>query len=91
MVVYTKDVEKEMFPCRMLVLLLLLPKHFLFEEAAVELVVVDVTLLQVVGHLRSQKLVVMDNHWFEAVEAVLEAVAKQLLQCHSFHLSSHLC
>ena len=62
MVVYTKDVEKEMFPCRMLVLLLLLPKHFLFEEAAVELVVVDVTLLQVVGHLRSQKLVVMDNH-----------------------------
>ena len=89
--VYTKDVEKEMFPCRMLVLLLLLPKHFLFEEAAVELVVVDVTLLQVVGHLRSQKLVVMDNHWFEAVEAVLEAVAKQLLQCHSFHLSSHLC
>ena len=91
MVVYTKDVEKEMFPCRMLELLLLLPKHFLFEEAAVELVVVDVTLLQVVGHLRSQKLVVMDNHWFEAVEAVLEAVAKQLLQCHSFHLSSHLC
>ena len=91
MVVYTKDVEKEMFPCRMLVLLLLLPKHFLFEEAAVELVVVDVTLLHVVGHLRSQKLVVMDNHWFEAVEAVLEAVAKQLLQCHSFHLSSHLC
>ena len=91
MVVYTKDVEKEMFPCRMLLLLLLLPKHFLFEEAAVELVVVDVTLLQVVGHLRSQKLVVMDNHWFEAVEAVLEAVAKQLLQCHSFHLSSHLC
>ena len=91
MVVYTKDVEKEMFPCRMLVLLLLLPKHFLLEEAAVELVVVDVTLLQVVGHLRSQKLVVMDNHWFEAVEAVLEAVAKQLLQCHSFHLSSHLC
>ena len=91
MVVYTKDVEKEMSPCRMLVLLLLLPKHFLFEEAAVELVVVDVTLLHVVGHLRSQKLVVMDNHWFEAVEAVLEAVAKQLLQCHSFHLSSHLC
>ena len=77
-----------MFPCRMLPLLvLLLPKHFLFEE--VELVVV--ILLQVVGHLRSQKLVVMDNHWFEAVEAVLEAVAKQLLQCHSFHLSSHLC
>ena len=89
MVVYTKDVEKEMSPCRMLVLLL--PKHFLFEEAAVEVVVVDVTLLQVVGHLRSQKLVVMDNHWFESVEAVLEAVAKQLLQCHSFHLSSHLC
>ena len=67
----------------------MLPKHFLF-EAELDLVVVVVT-LQVVGHLRSQKLVVMDNHWFEAVEAVLEAVAKQLLQCHSFHLSSHLC
>ena len=75
-----------MFPCRRL--LLMLPKHFLF-EAELDLVVVVVT-LQAVGHLRSQKLVVMDNHWFEAA-AVLEA-AKQLR--HSFlrlHLSSHLC
>ena len=76
-----------MFPCRRL---LMLPKHFLF-EAELDLVVVVVT-LQVVGHLRSQKLVVMDNHWFEAAAAVLEA-AKQLR--HSFlrllHLSSHLC
>ena len=73
-----------MFPCRRL---LMLPKHFLF-EAELDLVVVVVT-LQVVGHLRSQKLVVMDNHWFEA--AVLEA-EKRLR--HSFlhlHLSSHLC
>ena len=71
-----------MFPCRRLVML---PKHFLFEA---ELVVVT---LQVVGHLKSQKLVVMDNHWFEAAAAVLEA-AKQLR--HSFlrlHLNSHLC
>ena len=77
-----------MFPCRRLLLLLMLPKHFLF-EAELDLVVVVVT-LQAVGHLRSQKLVVMDNHWFEAA-AVLEA-AKQLR--HSFlrlHLNSHLC
>ena len=71
-------------------LVLLLPKHFLFEE--VELVVV--ILLQVVGHLRSQKLVVKDNHWFDAEAVVLEeAAAKQPLR-HSFlllHLSSHLC
>ena len=77
-----------MFPCRSRLLLLpMLPKHFLFEA---ELDLVVVVTLQAVGHLRSQKLVVMDNHWFEAA-AVLEA-AKQLR--HSFlrlHLSSHLC
>ena len=62
----------------------MLPKHFLF-EAELALVVVVVTHQVLVGHLRSQKLVVMDTHWFEA-EVAEAAVASNL----DFHSCSHL-